>query len=244
MDDSWWGPTIPLSETENYFCLSERSLPGSIMVNAEGERFTNEAAPYHDVVNDMYRKNVRGEKITTWLLTDQEYRNRYLFKDTLPGFDLPKSWYENGAVVKADTLAELAAVIGMEESQLTATVERFNGFAETGVDEDFSRGDDEYSRYYSDPSIKPNPSLAKIDQGPFYAYKIVPGDIGTKGGLVTDANSRVISTDGEPIRGLYAAGNASNGVMGRSYAGAGSTIGPAMTFAYVAAKYISKNKNS
>ena len=230
-----------LAPTENYFCLSERSLPGSIMVNAEGKRFTDEAAPYHDVVNAMYRQNVRGEKIVTWLITDQEYRNRYLFKDTLPGFDLPSSWYENGAVFKKNTLDELAEELGMEEGALNATVERFNQFAEAGVDLDYARGDNEYSRYYSDPSVKPNPSLGKIDRGPFYAYKIVPGDIGTKGGLVTDAPVAVLTPNGDVIPGLYAAGNASNGVMGRSYAGAGSTLGPAMTFGFIAADHVADN---
>ena len=86
MDDAWWGPTIPFSDTENYFCLSERSLPGSIVVNSEGERFTNEAAPYDDVANAMYSKNVRNDKIITWLITDQDYRNKYLFKDVLRGY--------------------------------------------------------------------------------------------------------------------------------------------------------------
>jgi 3-oxosteroid 1-dehydrogenase len=121
---------------------------------------------------------------------------------------------------------------------LTATVNRFNQFAATGRDLDFDRGDSAYDRYYTDPAVQPNPCLGAIRTAPFYAFKIVPGDLGTKGGLRTDARARVLRTDNTVIRGLYAAGNASAAVMGHSYAGAGSTIGPAMTFGYVAANDI------
>ena len=112
---------------------------------------------------------------------------------------------------------------------------RFNGFAQTGRDEDFHRGDSAYDRYYGDPRRHPNPNLAPLDTPPFYAVKIVPGDLGTKGGLRTDERARVLRADGTPIPGLYAAGNTSAAVMGHSYAGAGATIGPAMTFGYIAA---------
>jgi 3-oxosteroid 1-dehydrogenase len=107
--------------------------------------------------------------------------------------------------------------------------------ARTGRDEEFRRGDSSYDRYYGDPRVRPNPNLAPLASAPFYAAKIVPGDLGTKGGLRTDGRARVLRTDGTPIPGLYAAGNASASVMGHSYAGAGATIGPAMTFGYIAA---------
>jgi succinate dehydrogenase/fumarate reductase flavoprotein subunit len=119
-------------------------------------------------------------------------------------------------------------------------VERFNGFARSGVDEDFHRGESAYDKYYSDPTVKPNPSLHSIDQGPFYAVKIVPGDLGTKGGLVTDERARVLRPDGTAIEGLYAAGNVSAAVMGHTYAGPGATIGPALVFGYLAAEDIAK----
>ena len=112
---------------------------------------------------------------------------------------------------------------------------RFNEFAATGKDEDFHRGDSAYDRYYGDPRRRPNPNLAPLAKPPFYAIKIVPGDLGTKGGLRTDERARVLRGDGTPIPGLYAAGNTSAAVMGHSYAGAGATIGPAMTFGYIAA---------
>jgi 3-oxosteroid 1-dehydrogenase len=121
---------------------------------------------------------------------------------------------------------------------LRDTLERFNDFADRGVDEDFHRGESAYDRYYSDPTVKPNPSLHRIDQAPFYAVKIVPGDLGTKGGLVTDEKARVLRPDGSVIAGLYAAGNVSSAVMGHTYAGPGATIGPALTFGYLAAEDI------
>jgi len=123
---------------------------------------------------------------------------------------------------------------------LEATVERFNGFAASGVDEDFHRGESAYNRYYADPRVRPNPSLHRIDQAPFYAVKIVPGDLGTKGGLLTDERARVLRPDGSVIEGLYAAGNVSAAVMGHTYAGPGATIGPAMTFGYLAAEDIAQ----
>jgi 3-oxosteroid 1-dehydrogenase len=237
MDDAWWGPTIPLPG-EPYFCLAERTLPGGLMVNAAGARFVNEAAPYSDVVHAMYRLNTAAPDIPAWLIVDQNYRDRYLFRDVLPTLPFPASWYSSGAVFKSSTLAGLATQIGVPSAALAATVARFNGFALTGKDLDFGRGNSAYDHYYTDPAVIPNSCLAALWLPPFYAFKIVPGDLGTKGGMVTDASARVLTTDGRVIAGLYAAGNASAAVMGHSYAGAGSTIGPAMTFGYVAANYI------
>ena len=137
---------------------------------------------------------------------------------------------------RAPGLAALAAAIGVDAGSLEATVARFNQHARAGRDEDFRRGDSAYDRYYGDPRVRPNPNLAPLASPPYYAAKIVPGDLGTKGGLRTDARARVLRADGTPITGLYAAGNASASVMGHSYAGAGATIGPAMTFGYLAAQ--------
>src|SRR6185503_12440717 len=147
----------------------------------------------------------------------------------------PGRWYKHGTIKKADSLEALAAEIEVPPDALRATVERFNGFATSGIDEDFHRGESAYDKYYSDPTVKPNPSLHAIDQGPFYAVKIVPGDLGTKGGLVTDERARVLRADGSVIEGLYAAGNCSSAVMGNTYAGPAATIGPAITFGYLAA---------
>ena len=234
LEDSWWGPAIPLPD-EPYFCLAERTLPGSIIVNSAGQRFVNEAAPYSDVVHVMYDKNGVTPDIPAWMIIDQNYRNRYLFKDLSPTLPFPDSWYAAGAVFKSSTVAGLAAKIGVPAAALSATVSRFNGFAFTGKDTDFKRGDSAYDHYYTDPAVFPNSCLAPLWLPPFYAFKIVPGDLGTKGGLRTDPRARVLRADGTVIPGLYAAGNSSAAVMGHSYAGAGSTIGPAMTFGYIAA---------
>jgi 3-oxosteroid 1-dehydrogenase len=236
MDDAWWGPSIPLTGGP-FFCLSERSLPGCILVNAAGERFVNEAAPYVDAVHAMYDKHT-GDKphIPAWLIIDQRYRNSYVFAGLPPRKPLPRRWYAAGAVFRAGTLAELAGQVGIAADGLAGTVRRFNGYAAAGKDDDFGRGDSAYDRYYGDPRCRPNPNLAPLARPPFYAIKIVPGDLGTKGGLRTDERARVLRQDGGVIDGLYAAGNASAAVMGHSYAGAGATIGPAMTFGYIAAR--------
>lgn len=234
MDDAWWGPIIPLPDGP-YFLLAERTLPGSIMVNGQGKRFLNEAVPYTDFVHTMYQQVTEGKDITTWLVVDQRYRNRYLFKETLPFLPLPKAWFDSGAVVKDLTLEGLATKMGVPPAALRNTVQRFNGFADAGKDLDFHRGDSVYDHYYTDPAVRPNSCLAALRYAPFYAFKVKPGDLGTKGGLRTDARARALRADGSVIKGLYAAGNVSASVMGHSYAGAGSTIGPAMTFGYIAA---------
>jgi len=236
MDDAWWGPSIPLPGGP-YFCLAERSLPGCLLVNGAGQRFVNESAPYVDAVHAMYDGDTpENPHIPAWLVFDQRYRDRYLFAGRPPGRALPRRWYAAGAVVRADDLAGLAREMGVDAAGLVKTVTRFSEFAAAGRDEEFGRGDSAYDRYYGDPRCRPNPNLAPLARPPFYAVKIVPGDLGTKGGLRTDEHARVLREDGTVIEGLYAAGNASASVMGHSYAGAGATIGPAMTFGYIAAR--------
>lgn len=237
MDDAWWGPVIPLPG-EPYFCLAERTEPGGLIVNAAGQRFVDEAAPYSDVVHVMYKLNPTSPDIPAWLIVDQNYRDKYLFQEQAPLLPLPTSWYEAGAVYSSYTIAGLANAIGVPAANLQATITRFNGFAATGVDADFQRGVNYYDHYYTDPAVTPNSCLAPLTLAPYYAFKIEPGDLGTKGGLLTDASARVLNDSGAVIPGLFAAGNSSAAVMGHSYAGAGSTIGPAMTFGYVAAHTI------
>jgi 3-oxosteroid 1-dehydrogenase len=235
MDDAWWGPSIPLPGGP-YFCLAERSLPGCILVNSAGQRFVNESAPYVDAVHAMYEGHREGDPhIPCWLIFDQRYQSTYVFAGRPPGRPLPGRWYQAGTVHRSPTLAGLAGQIGVDAGGLDKTVARFSEFARIGRDEDFHRGDSAYDRYYGDPRVRPNPNLAPLDRPPYYAVRIVPGDLGTKGGLVTDERARVLRPDGSAIPGLYAAGNASAALMGHSYAGAGATIGPAMTFGYIAA---------
>jgi 3-oxosteroid 1-dehydrogenase len=248
MDDSWWGPSIPLTGGP-WFCLAERTLPGGIMINERGRRFMNEALPYVEAVHRMYggeygRGDGPGENIPCWMIIDQRYRNRYVFAGVPPRRPFPGRWYKAGVIKRAGSIAELAEQIGVPADALAETVQRFNDFARAGKDGDFGRGDSGYDRYYGDPTIKPNPCLAAIDQAPFYAITMVPGDLGTKGGLRTDVHGRVLRADASVIEGLYAAGNVSAPVMGHTYAGPGATIGPAITFGYLAALHIAERAAS
>ncbi|EGD53914.1 3-oxosteroid 1-dehydrogenase [Gordonia neofelifaecis] len=249
MDDAWWGPTIPLPKGP-WFALSERSVPGTFIVNTRGERFMNESLPYVEAVHEMYggefgQGDGPGENVPGWLIFDQRCRNRYLFAGITARQPLPKSWLKSGVVVKAETLDELAEKTGLPADKLRATTDRFNGFARSGKDEDFHRGDSSYDHYYGDITNKPNPSLGVVDKAPFYAVKMVPGDLGTKGGINTDIAARALRADGSVIEGLYAAGNTSAPVMGHTYAGPGATIGPAIVFGYLAAlDAVEKAKNA
>jgi 3-oxosteroid 1-dehydrogenase len=237
MDEAWWGPTSVESGNPPYFMLMERSCPGSIMVNSAGKRFVNEAASYIDVVHSMYERNGNGDTtIPAHLIMDHRFRSNYFFGWLAPAYT-PKSLIDKGFIKKAATLRELAAGAGIDPDGLAETVERFNQFARAGKDLDFHRGDCAYDRSYADPSVKPNPSLAPIEKPPFYSVNIYPGDLGTKGGLVTNENAQVLREDGSVIDGLYAAGNTAASVMGNTYPGGGSTLGPAMTFGYLAAMH-------
>ena len=242
MEDAWWGPTVPLVGAP-WFALSERNSPGSIIVNMAGKRFMNESMPYVEACHWMYGGEYGqgpgpGENVPAWLIFDQQYRDRYIFAGLQPGQRIPKKWLESGVVVRADTLAELAELTSLPAAELAETVRRFNGFARSGVDQDFHRGESAYDRYYGDPTNKPNPNLGEVSHAPYYAAKMVPGDLGTKGGIRTDVHGRALRDDGSIIEGLYAAGNVSAPVMGHTYPGPGGTIGPAMAFGYLAALHI------
>lgn len=238
MDEAWWGPSSLPPDTAPFFHVAERGFPGLIMVNQKGRRFTNESASYVEVVQAMYRLHTDDDPhIPCWFVFDQRYRNHYVFSSLFPRQPVPKEMLDSGYVRKAGTIAELAGQLGMDATTLEATVTRFNGHARAGRDPDFGRGDSAYNRYFGDPTNKPHPNLAPIDQPPFYAVQVVAGDLGTKGGLVTDEYARVRREDGSLIEGLYCVGNNSASVMGTTYPGPGCTIGPAMTFGYVAARH-------
>lgn len=243
MDDAWWGPTSVPPNAQVMFHVGERSYPGAIMVNAAGKRFTNEAASYVEVVHAMYEKHTaKVPHVPATFIMDQRYRSKYIFGTLFPMQPIPKSYFESGYFKRADTLEELAKQCGLDPRTLVETVERFNQFARNGVDEDFHRGESAYDRYYGDPMVKPNPCLTPIEKPPFYAVQMVAGDLGTKGGLVMDEHARVLRDDGSVIAGLYVTGNNSASVMGNTYPGPGGTIGPSMTFGYIAAKHIAGEK--
>ncbi|WP_109509152.1 FAD-binding protein [Nocardioides speluncae] len=232
MDDAWWMPSVTHPSGASIPLVSERCIPGSVIVSVDGKRFTNESSPYTNFVHDQ----LDGKHVPAWFVMDTKARRRYPFAQILPGQPFPKSFYDAGLVVRADSLDELATKVGLPTEALATTVATFNDYARTGVDLDFGRGDSAYDRYYGDPTRK-NPNLDTIDQGPYYAVKLDVGDLGTKGGLVCDEHARVLREDGSVIDGLYVTGNASSSVMGNEYAGPGATIGPSMVFGYVAARH-------
>ncbi|WP_067168741.1 FAD-dependent oxidoreductase [Microtetraspora niveoalba] len=235
MDKVWGAPSVPRPDGTLFFLVNDRAIPSMIIVDGDGERYVRESLPYHEFVDKMYE---HGEPATnSWMIIDSRTRSRYIFVGLFPGQPFPRSWRESGLLKSGRTPGELAERIGVPRERLEATFERFNRFARAGKDEDFGRGDSAYDNYYGDPTL-PNPNLAPLEKGPFYALPVLPGDIGTKGGLVTDADARVLREDGTAIEGLYATGNCSAAVTGETYPGPGATIGPAMTFGYVAATHM------
>ncbi len=233
MDDAWWGASIaPSSATGPSFLVGERSFPFSLIVDAKGDRFANESESYVDLGHHMLEHDKDG---AYWMIADRRHAMRYLRTYALDP-RANKVMQAEGVMFKADSIPELASKLGIDPARLQATVERFNGFARAGVDGDFGRGNSAYDRYYSDPLVHPNPNLGPIEKGPFTAVKLVIGDLGTKGGVLTDAEGRALREDGSVIEGLYAAGNCSASVMGRTYPGPGSTIGPAVVFGMRAAR--------
>jgi len=246
MDWAWWCPTIGVpKETSQRGVFAERAFPGAIVVNGLGRRFANEAEPYLEFGKAMYDDHQRtGKTLPAWVIFDAHFRFHYAMGPIMPGQimpdrRIPQEWWDQ-VLWTADSLDALAGKIGVDPAGLRETVDRMNRFAQTGKDLDFDRGGNVYDRYYGDVNVKPNPCLAPIQKGPFYAMRLDGGDIGTKGGLLTNAHAQVINQSGQPIRGLYAIGNCSSSVMGTSYPGAGSTLGPAMTFGMIAADHLSQ----
>jgi succinate dehydrogenase/fumarate reductase flavoprotein subunit len=255
LDEAWWFPAIQWPDGRMQFMLNERMMPAQFVVNGEGKRFINEAAPYMDFGHAMIDGQKSGvTHIPCWLITDRRSWNRYVVAGHLPipkipgapvptGRKVPRAWLESGVVKAAMNWDEMAAKIGVPAQQLSETARRFNELAHKGHDDDFNRGDSVYDNYYGDPTL-PNPNLYPLGDPPYYAFRVVLGDLGTSGGLRTDEYARVLRPDDTVVRGLYAVGNTAAPVMGRSYAGAGATIGPAMTFGFVAAKHIAAQKAS
>jgi 3-oxosteroid 1-dehydrogenase len=236
MDDAWWMPAFKRPDGVMSVLVSERSIPRSIIINQTGRRFVNEAAPYVTFVH----RQLAGGHDPIWFVFDRKAKNRYQFGGVMPGQKFPDNWYTAGLMHRADTLDALAASIGVPPSSLRETIDRFNGFARDGNDGDFGRGDSAYDNYYGDPSL-PHPTMDVIDSAPYYATRIQAGDLGTKGGLVYNANGQVLRADGTVIAGLYATGNTSASVMGNDYAGAGATIGPAMVFGFIGARHAAES---
>jgi 3-oxosteroid 1-dehydrogenase len=237
MAHTWGAPTMEVPKEEKFRAVFvERSLPGCMVVDARGERFLNESGPYPEFQQAMLARHGDGAgAVPAWIVFDADFRAQHPMGPMMPGKAVPdaklrKSWL--GTVYwKGETLDALAQQIGVDADGLKRSAARMTEFAASGKDLDFGRGDNSFDRYYGDPRRR-NPNLGPVAKGPFYAMKLWPGDIGTKGGLLTDREARVLDERGQVIAGLYCVGNNSASVMGPAYPGAGSTLGPAMTFAY------------
>ncbi len=239
MQSAWAAPVFYVpGEDRGRLCTIERALPGCIMVNQKGQRYLNEAASYHIVGQQMARRHKEhGDASPSWMVFDNRYRQQFPMGPLLP---LVPDWAQARAVrsimKKGRSIAELARQMGVDADALETNVARFNQSAAKGEDPEFHRGDAAYDKMYGDYRHQPNPCLRPLTEGPFYAMPIYPGDIGTNGGLRTNARAQVVDEAGQPIGGLYAVGNNAASSMGESYPGAGVTIGPAMTFGYIAAR--------
>jgi succinate dehydrogenase/fumarate reductase flavoprotein subunit len=217
----------------------DRSKPGVIAVTRSGRRFVNEANSYHDFCQAMVaRASEEGGEIAAWFVTDHRAFRRYGLGFAKPAPVPFGKLIRDGYLLRGDTLPELAAQFGADGAELERTVARFNDHARRGEDPEFGKGTTSYNRSLGDPDHTPNPCLAPLETPPFYAVKLVIGDLGTFAGLKADENARVLGEDGAPIPGLYAVGNDMASIMGGNYPGGGITLGPAITFGYIAARHM------
>jgi succinate dehydrogenase/fumarate reductase flavoprotein subunit len=216
--------------------IMDRAKPGSIGVLSTGRRFVNEADGYHDYVTAMIAAAPAGEPVQAWQIGDARFVRRYPLGMAKPRPVPLLPYLRSGYLRRGRTLDELARVCGVGPEGLVKTVTEFNRDARRGVDPQFGRGETPFNRYGGDPTVGPNPSLAPLEKGPFYAVRVVPGSFGTFAGLATDKHARVLDRADEPIPGLYAVGNDQASVMGGHYPAGGINIGPAMTFGYIAGR--------
>lgn len=255
MDSAWWYPAVSWAPGKVQFSLNERMLASMVIVNQAGNRYLNEAMPYSEFGFAMIEAdNSDVTHIPSWLIIDNYSFRKYNIFGHLPlpkipfapaptGGKVPQSWLDSGVVKVANTVEELAKQMDVPVENLQATVDRYNKIAATGKDTDFGRGDSKYDQWYADITLE-HPNLAPFHGGPYMAFKIILSDLGTNGGIMTDEHARAVSADGKVISGLYATGNVSSSVMGRSYAGAGATLGPSATFGFIAANDAVSKANS
>ncbi|WP_089173022.1 FAD-dependent oxidoreductase [Bosea sp. AS-1] len=234
---AFWTPVSVLkkpdgSEVQFPHLILDRAKPGLIAVDGQGNRFVNEATSYHGFVEAMHASGA----VPAFLVCDSVFLRKYGLGLVHPGLKTPKAFVEAGYLFEGDSIAALAGQIGVAMPALSAAVAGMNEAARSGTDAAFGKGSSEYNRYLGDPNNKPNPCLGPIETGPFYAVKVWPGDIGTATGLTCDPQARVLGRDERPIPGLYATGNDMNSIMAGAYPGAGITLGPALTFGFIAGR--------
>jgi 3-oxosteroid 1-dehydrogenase len=234
LDEAWWLPSVFVADPRARAIGQARQRPGAIYVDGTGRRFCNESNSYVEVGKAMYA----NKAVPCWQIFDEGYVRRYVsganpFKDR----HMPEGVIEQGAVVRGDTVADLAGQIDVPADALDHTVKRFNEFAVQGLDPDFGRGQSAYNVCLGDPGYKPNAALGPLDRAPYYAARVFPADVGTCGGVITNEHAQVIDEQDQVIEGLYATGNITATVMGRTYLGAGGSIANTMVFGYVAARH-------
>lgn len=235
MEEAWWTPgsLLPDGQYGGFHVPGESGKPHVIIVGPDGKRVGNEAGAYMEFGQRMYARGA----VPSFAILESRVLSYYSWGPIMVGTSV-KPFIDNGYLIADDTLEGLARKCGIDVAGFTAEIARFNGFAASGVDEDFQRGASFHNRTMGDPNNKPNPSLGPIERGPFYAVKIWPMDVGTSGGIVTDEYARVLKPDGAPIAGLYAAGNITAPVVAGTYPGAGASLGGGVTWGYVAARHM------
>ena len=253
-DSGWWIPTMhtPMPGASNFEEIHQAAFdvgrPHSVAVNRNGDRFVDEACGYDDFGKAMVADQLKtGANTPCWLIFDATFREKFSAGGVMPNLltpdkKIPPDWWDH-YIFRADSIAALAAKIQIPAETLATTVADMNAYARTGVDPEFGRGGNAYDQMFGDWNVKPNPCLGPIDKAPYYAVPINLGDLGTKGGLKADALARVLDASGQPIARLYAAGNNAGSPFGNCYPGAGGTIGPALTFGFVAANHIAESRS-
>ena len=236
MDEAWWLPSPRTGRFGQSTLDQARQRPRTIYVDAAGQRFVNESNSYMEVGKAMYARDKTSRAVPCWLIFDDRYRKRYAHVRSRPG-RFPRQVLEGGNLKQAWTLDDLARMCDIDATGLAETVEWFNRNASLGVDPDYGRGESAYNRALGDPNPRVHPCLGPIDEPPYYAVQVVPGDVGTCGGLVTNEHAQVLGPEDHPIEGLYATGNCTATVMGRHYLGPGASIANTMVFGYQAARH-------
>ncbi|MGE0724413.1 MAG: FAD-binding protein, partial [Alphaproteobacteria bacterium] len=221
----------------------DRGKPGLLAVDRTGRRYVNEATTYHLFGRAMHLAHQGRPTIPCWFLCNELFARQYGLGMVRPRAGNLAAMVAGGYVRRAGDLPALAAAIGVDADELAATVARHDGFATTGIDTDFGKGGDAYQRNLGDPTHRPNPCIGPLGAPPYLAIQVWPGDIGASVGLVTDADARVLDADGRPLPGLYACGNDMDSIMAGVYVGPGITIGPAMTFGYIAAAHAARRNS-
>jgi 3-oxosteroid 1-dehydrogenase len=236
LDEAWWLPSVFIADGgEAAKALgSGRQRPGAIYVDSTGRRFCNESNSYVEVGKAMYA----NKAVPCWMVFDEGYVNRYVSgANPLKKRRIPEELIERGAVMRGDSVGDLARRIDVPADELEHTIARFNEFAAKGLDPDFGRGQSAYNDCLGDPGYRPNAAVGPLNRAPYYATRVLPADVGTCGGVITNEHAQVLDEQDRVIDGLYATGNTTATVMGRTYPGAGASIASTMVFGYVAARH-------